>query len=104
MIVLGERYPYRRENLSLHRGGPDGPALRLPAPGPRRTRLASLAGLARGDDRGVGVRAVAARALREERQAAAGGLRRPARRRVLRRPRTRPGRAGHDVAAGPPAD
>ena len=47
---------------------------------------------------------VAARALREERQAAARADGRPRRRALLRRPRARPGRARHDVDARPAAD
>ena len=52
----------------------------------------------------VGLGAVAARALRQERQAAARAARRPGRRPLLRRPRARPGRAGHHVDAGAAAD
>ena len=47
---------------------------------------------------------MAAGALREERQAAAGPDGRPGRGPVLRRPRARPGRAGHHVDAGAAAD
>ena len=54
--------------------------------------------------RGLGQRPVAAGALRQERPAAARADGRPAHRGVLRRPRARPGRAGHDVDARAAAD
>ena len=47
---------------------------------------------------------MAARALREEPQAAARAARRPGRRALLRRPRARPARARDDVDAGAAAD
>ena len=47
---------------------------------------------------------MAARPLRQEHQAAARRHGRPAQRRLLRRPRARPGRAGDDVDADPAAD
>ncbi len=69
-----------------------------------RARSPPAAGVQGRDRRRVARRAVAAVTLREERAAAARRLGRSRRRRVLRRPRARPGRAGHDVAAGPAAD
>ena len=47
---------------------------------------------------------MAARPLRQEHQAAARAPGRPRRRALLRRPRARPGRAGHHVDAGAAAD
>ena len=79
-------------------------ALPLPAGRARRARLDALPGLEGRHRRGVGVGPVAARPLRQERQAAARADGRPPRRAVLRRPRARPGRAGHDVDARAAAD
>ena len=80
------------------------PALPLPAGRARRARLDALPRLDGRDRRGVGLGPVAARPLHQERQAAARADGRPARRAVLRRPRARPGRAGHDVDARAAAD
>ena len=55
-------------------------------------------------DGAVGVRPVAARPQRQEPEGVQGGLRGPPRRRPLRRHRTRPAGARHDVDADPPAD
>ena len=89
--------------MTEHRAGVEQPyAYRRVRAG--RARLDPLPGLDGRHRRGVGVRAVAARALREEHQAAARADGRPARRALLRRPRARPGRAGHDVDAGAAAD
>ena len=93
----------RHEHRDGHRPR-DGPALPLPTRRAGRARLDALPGVARRHRRRVGVGAVAARALREERQAAARAARRPRRRPLLRRPRARPGRAGHHVDAGAAAD
>ncbi len=80
------------------------PALSLPPRRAGRARLDPLPRLDGRHGRRLGLRAVAARALREERPPAARADGRPARRPLLRRPRARPGRAGHDVDAGAAAD
>ena len=79
-------------------------ALPLPARRARRAGLDPVPRLEGRHRRGVGVRPVAARPLREEPQAAARAARRPRRRAVLRRPRARPGRARDHVDAGAAAD
>ena len=79
-------------------------ALRVPPPGAGRARLAPLPRLGRGARRRLGVRAVAARALRQERAAAQAGHRGGAGREVLRGSGARPARAGHHVDADPAAD
>ena len=80
------------------------PAVPLPACRAGGARLDPLPRVEGRHHRRVGVRPVAARALRQERQAAARAARRPGRRPVLRRPRARPGRARDDVDARPAAD
>ena len=82
----------------------DRAALPLPACRARRARLDPVPGLEGRHRRGLGLRPVAARPLRQERQAAPRAARRPGRRPVLRRPRARPERARDHVDARPAAD
>src|SRR4051812_27339565 len=84
--------------------GCEPPAVRLPPPRARRARLDPAARMERRHRRAVGERPVAAGPLREERAPAAGGDGGPAGGPPLRRPRARPGRAGHDVDAAAAAD
>ncbi len=81
-----------RSALPLHPGRAD------------RTGLDTLPGLEGRHRRGLGIGAVAARALRQEPQAAPRAARRPRRRALLRRPRAGPDRARDHVDAGAAAD